>query len=98
MGRPKSLKTRSRAMFASFAQSARELADACERASKGKASAADQQLIRAAWDEAGRGRGKYSAHGLAVQQTTETGVYSDAWACMMEFFGVELAMLEIVTE
>jgi len=85
------LPRRTRAMLASFAQSARALSEACERASKGKATPSDQQLIRAAWDAAGRGISPYLSRGLAVQQDAETGVHSDAWACMMDFFGVELA-------
>lgn len=93
-----SLKRRTRAMLASFAQSARELSDACERASKGKATPSDQQLIRAAWDAAGRGISPYLSRGLAVQQTAETGVHSDAWAYMMEFFGVELVEMVLVEE
>ncbi len=97
MGRPR-LPRRTRAVLASFATHARELAEACERASKGKATQADQQLIRAAWDLGGVGKSQYVSRPLAVQQTAETGVDSDCWGYMMEFFGVEMAELVIVTE
>lgn len=86
------LPRRTRAMLASFAQSARELAEACERASKGKATPSDQELIRGAWDAAGRGISPYLSRGLAVQQTAETGVHSDAWAFMMAFFDAEVTL------
>lgn len=91
----KTLPRRTRAVLASFATNARALAEACERASKGKATAADQELIRAAWDLGGKGKSEYVSRPLAVPQSAETGVHSDCWACMMEFFGVELATITI---
>jgi len=72
-------------MLASFAAHARELADACERASQGKATTSDRQLIREAWNAAGHGKSQYAERGLVVGQDAETGVHSDAWGYMMDF-------------
>ena len=56
---------RARLVMASFAGQARALAEACERASKGRASAADHMLILEAWEASKRGAG------LQLFQTAE---------------------------
>lgn len=91
----KRLPKRTRAVLASFAANARALAEACERAAQGKATPADQELIRAAWDLGGKGKSQYVSRPLAITQSAETGVDSDCWAYMMEFFGVELVTIQI---